>query len=217
MGDFDEDVTYDKGNKYERQSVLALDMDILGTSDFSVLNLTAGDRLHLHDDQRARMRAIISDGESAHSEWGFKDPRCTLTYPLWAEELPPHKIIAVFRNPAQVWPRFRWNGKRLYFTNFHRAHSYLKRWHEHNLGIADYLEKGTNDFLVINYHELMTGDSEFQRLEAFVGRDLVDRRRLDLYRSRTSGDLFLKVAGWYLEKNTGLTCEGTLSRLEALR
>lgn len=217
MGEFDEGVSYDKGNKYERTETLALDMEILGTSDFEVLDLTAHGQLTLNDAQRHKMREIISACDSTHEDWGFKDPRCALTYRLWAEELPPHKVIAVYRDPAQVWPRFRWNGKRKYHTNFHRAYTYLERWHEHNAGILELLRAGQNEFLMINYHELMGGEADFRRLQEFVGRDLVDRRNRDLYRSRTSGDVFLRTAAWLLKHKTGLTSEATIAALEAYR
>ena len=132
MGDFDESVSYDRGNKYERASVLALDMDILDAPDDEVLDLGVRGPLQLTDAQRARMREIIADGQSRHADWGFKDPRLTLVYELWAQELPEHRLIAVYRDPAEAWPRFKWRGRRLYHTNFARAAAFLDRWHEHN-------------------------------------------------------------------------------------
>lgn len=152
MGDFDENISYDKGNKYERQSTLRLDMDILGTEDFKVLDLTPGENVSLADDDRRRMRDIIRDCQEKFQDWGFKDPRSALTYNLWAEELPEHKIIAVFRDPAQIWPRYRWNGKRKFHTNFNRAYSYLHRWREHNVNILEFLKTGPMDHIVINYN-----------------------------------------------------------------
>jgi len=217
MGEFDEGVSYDKGNKYERKATLDLDMDLLGTADFEVLELSGRDHAAMTAEQRRTMQKIIAQCEAQYDDWGFKDPRCALTYRLWAEELPPHKIIAVYRDPAQVWPRFRWNGKRKYHTNFHRAYTYLERWHEHNAEILKYLEDGENDYLMINYHELMGGDTDFKRLQEFVGRDLVDRRNLSLYRSKSRSDIFLKVAAWWLKVRTGMTSQKTISALASHR
>jgi hypothetical protein len=215
MGEFDGDISYDKGNKYERQSCLALDMEILGTCDFGVLDVTAHGEAQMTAGQREKMQDIISQCQSEHENWGFKDPRCALTYNLWAQELPPHKIIAVYRDPAQVWPRFRWNGKRKYHTNFNRAYIYLQRWHEHNTNILKFLKEGSNEYLMINYHDLMSGDKDFIRLQEFVGQDLVDRRNLGLYRSKSGGDFFLKAADWWLEKKAGLSCRKAIESLDA--
>ena len=214
MGDFDGGTSYDKGNKYERQSCLQLNMDILGTQDYRVLHLTSGPDVLLSLSQRERMQEIIRECESGDSDWGFKDPRCCLTYELWAEELPEHKIIVVYRNPEQIWPRFKWQGKQKYHTNFNRAYEFLKRWHEHNFEIINCLDRTDREVLVLNYHDLMTSYEGFDRLERFVGHKLEDRRRLDLYRSRHSGDLFLNVSDRLLGYQRGRSITGTMARLD---
>ena len=217
MGDFDESQSYDGGNKYEREATLALDMDILGAEDFEVLALTPGDRPQLTDPQRERMRAIIRECEAAHADWGFKDPRAALTYDLWAEELPPHRIIAVYRDPAEVWPRFRWNGRRKYHTNFWRAYTYLQRWQEHNTNILRFLRRSGTEHIMLGYRELMSDDREFARLQEFVGRPLADRRNPGLYRNRSPRDVFLRAADAWLGLRGGPTSADTLAELAAMR
>jgi hypothetical protein len=217
MGTFDERISYDEGNMYERQSCLALDMDILGTEVLDVLDPHAPEGLALSEDQSIRMKEIISTCSAAHTDWGFKDPRCALTYDLWREVLPVHRLIVIYRNPAEVWPRFRWNGVRKYHTNFNRAYRYLLHWHEHNRRIIRYLEEAANDYLVLGYKELMSDDGEFARLQDFVGRPLDDRRRTELYRTRTGDDVFLRVATWFLASRKGLTSEGTMVDLASWR
>ena len=217
MGEFDSGVSYDKGNKYERQSALHLDMDILGTDAYDVLNLDPGGAPEMDDAQRDRMRKIIKECGAAHQVWGFKDPRACLTYDLWKEELPEHRLIVVYRDPAQVWPRFKWMGKRLYHTNFNRAYSYLNRWQEHNRNILRFMQEDNTDRLVLSYNELMTNDQEFERLVAFVGQPLVDRRRPDLYRSRTKKDVFIKFGDWLLKRRTGCSTGDTIREMVAAR
>ena len=217
MGDFDEGISYDKGNKYERQSTLRLDMSILGTEDFEVLELSPDKNLTLADDDRERMRKIIRDCQEEFQDWGFKDPRSALIYKLWAEELPEHKIIAVFRDPAQVWPRFRWNGRRKYHGNFKLAYSYLHRWCEHNINILEFLKSSPMDHIVISYNHLMDGDEELKRLEKFVGCCLKDMRKPHLFRSKAKKDIFLNFAEWLLVRKTGQSTADTMALLEAYR
>ncbi len=194
MGEFDDAVTYDGGNKYERAEPLDLDMDIMWAPDTEVLELEVPDRPTMTDDQRARMRRIIADCSAAHEDWGFKDPRACLLYDLWAEELPPHRIIAIHREPSEVWSHFKWHGMRRHHDNFKRAYSYLCRWHEHNAALLRILPSSPHPWIMLGHRELMTDPAEFTRLEAFVGRPLKDMRRQSLYRNRPRQDLFLAAA-----------------------
>lgn len=218
MGDnIDDNVTYDKGNKYERESSLRLDMNILNVKDFYVLDLKTPDPLRLQPEHRERMRAIIKQCNLNYSNWGFKDPRATLIYPLWAEELPEHKIIAVFRPPAEIWPRFRYNGLRYFHTNPQRAWEFMSRWCEHNQKLLSCLQNTSMKFIVLNYRELVTTQVEFERLQKFMGIPLTDRRRPGLYRARSQNTLFLKFMTQLFALKNGCSPEKLIEQLEALR
>lgn len=216
MGEFDKGVSYDQGNKYERQDALHLDMDILGAEDYEVLDLTPRGIAIMNGDQRARMKEIINQCQAAHADWGFKDPRACLTYNLWAEELPEHKLVAVYRDPAEVWPRFKWHGMRKHHTNFQRAKAYLSRWQEHNLNILKFLKSTHMEYLVMGYHDLMSGPDAFQILEKFVGKPLEDTRKPGMYRSRARADIFLKWGNQAIKRETGQDYHATLKSLETL-
>ena len=213
----DDRISYDEGNKYERRSTLALNMEILGTDTFSIIDLPAPETLRLTPGQRARMRAIIEGCNRKYTRWGFKDPRTTLTYRLWASELPAHRVIAVYRAPLEIWPRFRYNGVKYLYTNPLRAVKFMHRWCEHNVRILSDLQECAVDFLILNYHALMTTDAEFRRLETFVGQPLQDRRRADLYRNRPRQSLLLRWAAWWVHRQTGHHPDDIIRRLEALR
>ena len=101
MGDFQENISYDEGNKYERESTLEVDMEILGAGDYRVLDLRSSRRLRLDEGIYHKMREIIAGCGSRYEDWGFKDPRALLLYDLWAEELPDHRVVAIFRDPAE--------------------------------------------------------------------------------------------------------------------
>lgn len=217
MGDFDESVSYDRGNKYEREATLALDMEIMRAPDDEVLDLAPPRTPALTPDQRARMRAIIAGCQAAHRAWGFKDPRACLLYDLWAQELPPHRIVAVYRDPAEVWSHFKWSGPRWYHTNFHRAYAYLNRWHEHNAALLRILAATPQPWIMVGYRELMADDGEFARLQDFLGRPLQDARKPGLYRNRPRRDLFLRTADRLLKWRHGISVDRTMDELGALR
>lgn len=217
MGEFDPGVNYDRGNKYERAESLALDLDILGTDSYRVIDLPPLEHAVLSAAQRERMVSIIDACEEEHEDWGMKDPRMCLTYPLWADELPPHRLIVVFRDPTQIWQRFKWKGKQRLVINPRRAYIYQEMWVRHNRSILEILRSSDRESVVLGYHELMTDDREFARLQAFAGRSLHDVRKPELYRSRSEPDLLLKLAGWWLGRRTGLRSDETFAELEEYR
>lgn len=218
MGDTIEiDISYDQGNKYERQTTLRLDMEIMGTQEFSALHLTAPSTLHLTEAQRTRMREIIQSCNDRYTHWGFKDPRASLVYPLWAEELPEHKLIAIYRPPEEIWPRFRYNGIWHFYTNPRRAWTFIQLWYEHNTNILSSLEETPMDSLVLSYQALMSTKTEFDRLQAFVGRDLQDLRKPGLYRSRVRTYPVLTLVAWLYGQRVGRTPQQIIAEFERLR
>jgi hypothetical protein len=215
MGDFDSGVSYDMGNKYERESCLRLDLELLEAPDNEILFLETPADIVLSEKQRGAMAEILASGQDRHADWGFKDPRMCLTYGLWAANLPRHKLIAVYRDPALIWPRFKWHGVRRHHTNLHRAYAFLTRWHEHNFGILRAIESTKMESLVFNYHDFMKLPFGFERLQDFVGRPLQDMRRGDLYRSERGSDVFLHAADWLLNRRRGWSVAGTMQQLAA--
>lgn len=218
MGEIDDGVSYDRGNKYEDQDALHLNLDLLGLPDYEVLHVPAPDpaKLRASPGQREKMQAFIARRSAGGADWGFKDPRTSLSYPLWDRELPEHRIIAVWRSPEEVWPRFRAPGPRLWYQEPRRAWSYVRRWCEHNERLVRFLRETRHDWMLMNYGDFMTGDREFARLQEFVGRPLEDRRRKDLYRGRAKAYPSFEIAK-ALAKMTGAANPDAIVRdLEAL-
>ncbi len=214
----DKDVTYDDGNKYERQSVLALNMEILGVEDYEVRALPQPENLELTAGQRSNMRHIISNCNAKFSDWGFKDPRSAYTYPLWRQELPEHKIIVIHRPPDEIWPRFRWRGLRKRYLNPLWAWQFLLRWTEHNQSILDYMQDKDARYLLLDYREMMTSDTEIKRLETFIGKPIKDMRRRDLYRTKKPRkDICLALAAWLMRHVKVQSVEVVMEKLSALR
>jgi hypothetical protein len=184
MGEIDTRRGYDDSNQYEDQESLHLNMELIRAPDYEVLYIPPPPELVPTVQQRERMRRFIADRSVRHADWGFKDPRTTLVYPLWAEELPEHRLIAVWRAPEEIWPRFAAPGPRLWYQEPKRAWNFVLRWCEHNRLLVKHLRETPRDYLLLNYGDFMSGDGEFRRLESFIGKPLVDQRRKELYRGK---------------------------------
>jgi hypothetical protein len=217
MGDHDEQVSYDRGNQYERYESLALNMEILGLKTHRIIDKPTPTNLQLSPAQRARMQDIIQQCSQKYTDWGFKDPRTSLIYPLWAAELPAHKIIVIYRTPSELWPRFQYPGWWYAYTNPQNAWNCISRWCEHNQRIVESLQNSPTPYLVLNYQALMNGNQEFERLQKFVGRELNDQRKSNLYRSRSKKYFLLEVATWLVNKKTGCHPQKIIEQLELLR
>lgn len=188
MGEGDEvDGDYDEGKFHERHDVYDLNTDILGFT-FPAQNFPAPRRLALTDEQRARMREIIARNDAAGGDWGFKEPRCCLTYELWREELPTHRLVVVTRDLPEVWTHFK-NRESPWLLTWRC----VRTWCDYNERILDALRRTDLPYVIIGYRELMTDRMEFERLQAFVERPLVDARRPGHYRSQAGGHA--RIAG----------------------
>lgn len=219
MGEeIDPSIGYGQGNKYERESTWRLNEEILACNGRVSIDIPAPAVLTITPEQRRRMRVIISDLNRRYEDWGFKDPRTCLTYPLWREELGEHRLIVITRPPAELFLRYRPKNTLRRYRDLPIAFKVLKRWNEHNSRIASYLEQTDLPYLVLEYRRLMSEQGEFDRLQEFVGRELIDMRRKDLYRHRPEREpLALKLAGKIIEKSSGQSSSEITARLEALR
>jgi hypothetical protein len=189
MGQGDEvDGDYDEGTFHERHDVYDLNTDILGFT-FPAQNFPAPRRIALSAPQRARMREIIGKHDAEGGDWGFKEPRCCLTYPLWREELPEHRLVVVTRDLPEVWSHYRSHE-----PPWLLAWRCVRTWSDYNERILQTLQQATLPAVVIGYRELMTHALEFERLQAFLERPLVDMRRPGKYRSKSSSGARLAMA-----------------------
>jgi hypothetical protein len=205
MGDFDGTRSYDEGNQYERVATQRLNRQLLD----GVLRPILSDRIQrrlrprtTHDGRPinreslaavssrpieasepllADMRSVIEAHQRRHPDWGFKDPRTCLTYPVWMGELPPHRVIAIYRDPREVLAREA--RRRFALLRPLRLRRVLRNWIDYNRGILRALDRTAAPFLVVRYDRLMEDPAALARLSDFVGRALVDARRRELRRS----------------------------------
>lgn len=215
--DLDQGISYDQGNQYERQATWRLNEDILNAHARRSIDIHSPLTLQMNPEQRRWMNQIINTCTQHYGDWGFKDPRTCLTYPLWAEALPEHKLIIVFRDPAEPWPRYRPRHTRNFYREPFLAWKYLKSWCEHNTCILEYLQCAHQDYLVLEYQALVTTTTEFDRLRQFVGQDLVDKRKPHLYRNRARNYRILNLIEKLLYHLEGYQPQMIQEQLEAYR
>jgi hypothetical protein len=210
-------ISYDNGNKYERQSVLKVNMDLLKEHRFTYFFGKTPEQMDTEGIFRKRVNDIIQKADVQGTDWGFKDPRVAITYPIWNFHLPEHKIIYIFRDQTEIWPRYKYKKPWYFFYNFQLCWVHLERWYVYNASIVKTLLETDQDYLVINYEALMTTDAEFERIQEFSGRKLEDKRRPDLYRSKKLKSVHLFFAEKMLKRKYGVTSIEFMNQLLSLR
>jgi hypothetical protein len=208
------DASYDQGNFYERRSARQVNEKILKPKSLSLFDIEPLKTLEMSAEERSQMQAMIRDCAHKYPNWGFKDPRTCLTYPLWASELPEHKIIAIYRSPDELWQRQKSLSR---FRVPYLAWQYMKRWCESNERMLDALKTTNREFLILDYRSLMDNPAEFERLQAFVDQPLKDCRNAKFDRHRSKPSTLLKAATWLVRQQTGAQPQDIIRQLEDLR
>lgn len=195
---------YDQGNHYERAATNALNKDLLACGERSSLKVTrtyfpGPEDADLRERAKREVALSSRDGEEA---WGFKDPRTCLTYWFWADVLPPHRLICIYRDFAHVRAHYL-SRKTLSPSRGLRA---LRAWGIYNTCMFEaYQSRQPDDRIMLNYETLMKDDGELARLQRFVGRPVIDRRRKSLNRqagrpdTRTRAEMSLLRALWSID------------------
>lgn len=217
MGSFDEDQSYDDGNKYERESTLMLNENLLGAEGKNSIFISHQSTPDITADQEKQMHTIINNANEKYTDWGFKDPRTCLTYPLWEKILPEHKVIAIFRSPHESWNRYKIKTFYKQIRTPVRAYTYLSAWSQHNYNILQFLSKTDKDYLILEYSALMSSNEEFARLVSFVKRPLNDTRNPDLYRNRNDQYKVLDLVDHMIKMKLGKSSQEIFSTLQELR
>ena len=210
-------VSYEQGNQYERESTQAINQAMLSSEGAFSLDIAPPKKLEVTPTQRARMQEIIQNCNEKYTDWGFKDPSTCLVYPAWASVLPKYKIIAIYRSPSEVWQRYRSKSIRRSYRVPDAAWTFVRRWCDYNANILTCLQSTKMDFLVLNYQSLMTTQTEFDRLQEFVGIKLDDMRDMSLYHYQPRKLVLLDTAAWLVHKQTGHHPGEIIKQLEALR
>lgn len=212
---FDPNGSYDEGNQYERIVINNLNNDLLSSHSKYSLDIILRSPISVTAAQRQRMREFIEDCNNRYSDWGFKDPRTCLTYPVWAQVLPFHRIVVVFRSYTEVLSHYTSSWWRQ--VDLVRTWKALRAWTHHNDHIIKIIQNTPNPYVVLSYEALMTNTDEFDRLSKFVGHPLTDVRDKRQYRSRSSDPYKLPFIGQVMASFLPADPSLLLSELHQLR
>jgi hypothetical protein len=203
------DISYDTGSKAERLLTKEINNKVLNSEDLYSLKIK--NQCKFDSVTQTEIQDLIETLNNAHECWGFKDPRTCFTYHYWNTVIPIHKIIVVFRNPSEVWLHYwqesKWKRKAFIFLSFFHS------WCEHNEQILKCLAETSNNFIVIEYSQFMNTEDGIKRLQKFLNRNVVDRRKKQLYRNSNQSNLFYMISKFIYKIRTGKNPDDIYNKL----
>ncbi|GJQ64335.1 MAG: hypothetical protein SCALA702_33880 [Melioribacteraceae bacterium] len=216
MGEFDENISYDKGNQYEREETQILNKELLGCGDtYSIMVRNSLNDKLISEEDNNEIKRIVSNLNSKHEVWGFKDPRSCLTYRHWIKNIDNYKVIFVFRNPQELWKHYNTFGKtlKIHFL-FERCWHAMQSWYVYNSEMLKLLaEMKKEDYVKIDYSYFMNDDSYFKSMEKLTGMTLEDRRNKKLYRSKSQKSMVYSLTVFALKLYKGMNIKKLHTRL----
>ena len=162
---------YDEGEKYERAETRAINKALLDAEGVYSLDVrTQLDPGAADPALVERARALVASMEARGEDWGFKDPRTCMTWSFWEPLLREPLLVCVFRDAGEVHRRYR--SKPLF-----SAFRSMDAWYRYNDAMRRaYLAAPAERRLMIDYRELMRGETDWSALSRLAGRPLGDRR-----------------------------------------
>ena len=229
MVEAESDADYQAGNKWERTSTLTFDKDLLEARGVDSLSITPPDpasllrEVHLERARLlvARIAEETTTNARATGDWGFKDPRACLTWPVWRRVLTAPRIVAVYRHPSAVVRHFQQHAARLHRTGplwrLRVEWLALRRWREHNERVLDAIEVSDGPSILLSYERLMRGDEELAPLRRFLGCELADPRKREKRDAASASSLRAQVGARAAQLTGAGSAPATFARLEAKR
>ncbi|NET30798.1 MAG: hypothetical protein F6K19_02180 [Cyanothece sp. SIO1E1] len=188
------ELSYDAGNKYERDWSRSINHSILDSRGVFSLDIKPPNQERLSSELISGMDQMIASCSQKYDDWGFKDPRTCLTYAFWAMQLPAHKVIVIYRSPEQIWGRYFQdaciNKKKPVLGTIKK---FIDAWITYNSLILDSIRDNKTPYLILDYEDFITADDDFLYLQKFLGKDLLDKRNMRLYRNRDKSFMLLNI------------------------
>lgn len=111
--------------------------------------------------------------------WGWKEPRTTITFPLWIRLFPSAKIINIQRHGFDVALSIQKREKKrdkssyLYDPKLEDFNESFKLWLKYNTWIDKQLESVPKEnTIAFHYEDFINGDFEINQLSEFLSLDL---------------------------------------------
>ncbi len=104
--------------------------------------------------------------------WGWKDPRNTITLPIWKKIFPKAKVLIIYRNPYDtVISLFNRELPRKSYRQFNTAEFNFNVWRSYTRKCMEIEQQYGQHCIAVKYEELFKSDT-LKSLEKFTGLDL---------------------------------------------
>jgi len=168
---------YDEGKTFECPQARTINLRLLGWSRNTHSRKGVPPKRLRFERNRQAMKSLVAQRDAQGWDWGFKDPRTCLTYPAWDAVLPEHRLIAIYRHPAQICRHYRARG-------IYRTAQVLRMWVLYNRHLLRILQTTAHEFVLLSYERLMSAENELEQLRTLTNRPLVDVRDPRQFRRR---------------------------------
>lgn len=181
----DLDPRYDQGIKYERPLCQTINRQILGLGpDVHLSTINFLWKLPLQPIEPHLLEEL--GREVGENPWGIKNPRTTLTYPMWCGAFPRGVRLYVYRSHREVARYYLRNRKPLRkgFKHMRRSIIAWINYNEHLLENLKSDQAAGRTAALVRYEELMEYADLVPILSETVGLSLADARDFSLRRNK---------------------------------
>lgn len=122
---------------------------------------------HVSQAHWRRMKSLVVRRETAHADWGFKDPRVCLFMGHWKYLMPSARTVIVYRDPGDSVRSLESRHASGYFDGQGNADKHLrffrepdhglKLWDTYNRALVSFAEAHLDDCLVMPFTHLTSG------------------------------------------------------------
>jgi hypothetical protein len=181
MGDDLSDVDLDySAEKAESRTARLINSQMLQSEGKYSLEIESLADPQLSSDTEEILREFVELHRQKYPKWGFKDPRTVLTYELWRDHLPEHKLVLIYRPLDQVWRHYtrdRLNGPKAFsLKTFRKGLRAIRAWIHYNQKLLAYSQQAGADSILINYDIMMSEVGGMEALGQFAETRLIDCR-----------------------------------------
>jgi len=171
MGMFDSRIDYYNGQKYERNEIHEVIVNMLNAKNIESLDTIPPFNKNLILKNLPLFISIVHECNSNYDLWGFKNPRTIFIYDYIKPYLGEHKLICIYRNLEEVIAHYSQYSIRIrYILNA------IKAWKIYNDKMIDILAEADVDFILLNYERIMSDYKQLIRLESFLNLKIKDCR-----------------------------------------
>jgi len=191
MGVFNSSIDYYNGQKYERDEIHNVIVDMLNAKNRESLDIIPPFNESLILKNLPLFLNIVRECNSQYTLWGFKNPRTIFIYDYIKPYIGDHKLICIYRNLEGVLSHY------FQYINYNIKYLFkvIKAWKIYNDKMINILEEADVEFILLNYEKIMSDSKQLKKLEYFMNLQLKDCRNKNKKRNPSS---YKKIISKYI-------------------